>query len=183
MAAVNPALAAQEAAWSYERAQRRARLARWAARLTRSTRQLLELAEIPPACPIHGRHSAGLQRVPITQIRGTEGRGQDFDRDFNPLRAHNRERWKSIFLAWEKGIELPPAELIQVGEVYYVRDGHHRISVAKTFGQKEIWAEVTAWDVKQACSCDISQLIEEMAADGQLQAANGGQQSTDRRPQ
>ena len=86
---------------------------------------------------------AGLQVVPLRQIRGTEGRADDFDRDFNPLTDHTQARWLSVFTAWERGITLPPVELIRVGETYFVRDGHHRVSVARALGQDYIEGMVT----------------------------------------
>jgi hypothetical protein len=51
-----------------------------------------------------------------------------------------------------KGVTLPPVELIQVGDVYFVRDGHHRISVARAFGQEHVDAEVTVWEVTESLS-------------------------------
>lgn len=87
-------------------------------------------------------HHLGLRNVPIDQIRGSESRSHDFDRQFRPLKAHNRERWTSIAVARMMGAALPPVSLIQVGQVYYVRDGHHRISVARHLGQASIEAEV-----------------------------------------
>jgi hypothetical protein len=73
---------------------------------------------------------------------GSEGRVDDFDSAFNPLTAHTRDRWIGIAVARRQGTVLPPVELIQVGDVYYVRDGHHRISVAKAEGQAEIEARI-----------------------------------------
>jgi hypothetical protein len=91
------------------------------------------------------RSHAGLQLVPIAKIRGSEGRCDDFDADFRPLKSHNRDRWVSVALARSHDVALPPAELVQVNDAYFVRDGHHRISVAKLAGQLEIEAEVTVW--------------------------------------
>jgi hypothetical protein len=81
--------------------------------------------------------------VPMDQIQGSEGREHDFDLDFNPLQSHNMDRWVNVAVARQLGISLPPVELVQVGQIYFVRDGHHRISVAKALGQREIEAEVT----------------------------------------
>jgi hypothetical protein len=53
----------------------------------------------------------------------------------------------NIAAAWEMGTPLPPVKLIQIGDLYFVRDGHHRISVARAMGQEAIEAEVTAWTV------------------------------------
>jgi hypothetical protein len=90
-------------------------------------------------------HYAGEQEVALDDIRGTEGRQNDFDDRFHPLTEHSRQRWQSVARAFEAGIDLPPVELIRVGEVYFVRDGHHRISVARALGLTTIMARVTAW--------------------------------------
>jgi hypothetical protein len=71
-------------------------------------------------------------------IRGSESRSSDFDRDFNPLHDHNRRRWLNVAAARQRGKALPLVKLIQVGDVYFVRDGHHRISVARALGQRSI---------------------------------------------
>jgi len=88
-------------------------------------------------------HYAGQREVPLDQIRGTEGRSNDFDDRFHPLTDRTRQRWMSVARANEQGLSLPPVDLIQVGDVYFVRDGHHRISVARAFGQTTITARVT----------------------------------------
>ncbi len=80
--------------------------------------------------------------VPLDKIIGSEGRVQDFDHDFHPLSDHNDQRWINVAVAHRNGITLPPVDLIQVGDEYYVRDGHHRVSVAKANGQKEIEARI-----------------------------------------
>jgi len=85
--------------------------------------------------------------VPICQIRGSENRAGDFDRDFNPLRDHNQGRWQRVAEARQLGKALPPVDLVQVEELYFVRDGHHRISVAQALGQQEIEAKVVVWRV------------------------------------
>jgi hypothetical protein len=86
-------------------------------------------------------------RVPIAQIVGSQGRCGDFDRDFNPLHDHNRERWLRIAAARRRATLLPPVDLVQVGGLYFVQDGHHRISVARALGQTDIEARVTVWHV------------------------------------
>jgi len=80
-------------------------------------------------------------------IRGSEGRCQDFDADFRPLKELSRERWMAIAAAWKLGTELPPVQLVQIRDLYFVRDGHHRISVARAMRQENIDAEVTVWEV------------------------------------
>ncbi len=88
------------------------------------------------------QRTMGTVVVPLSKIVGTEGRSGDFDAEFRPLNANDRERWINIAAARLREIALPAVELIQVGEEYYVRDGHHRISVARAFGQVEIDARL-----------------------------------------
>ena len=88
-------------------------------------------------------HYAGLRDVALDDIRGTEGRQNDFDDRFHPLTDRIRQRWQSIARAYSAGKNLPPIELIQVGSDYFVRDGHHRISVARALGYTMILATVT----------------------------------------
>lgn len=102
------------------------------------SQQLLTLAHSPQlaACAL------GTVVVPLEKIVGSEGRRDDFDASFRPLKKHLSERWISIAAARRAGVVLPAVELVQDGEVYYVRDGHHRISVARALGQLEIDARV-----------------------------------------
>lgn len=85
---------------------------------------------------------SGIVTVPLNKIVGSEGRSNDFDSTFAPLAAHDRDRWAGIAVARKLGVPLPPVELIQVADEYFVRDGHHRISVANAVGQVEIEAQI-----------------------------------------
>lgn len=117
--------------------------------LTRQSRGLLDLAQVQANCTVLGQHRAGVKQVPIRQIRGSfsQGRSQDFDADFRPLNPHNKSRWLRLAVARQLGTKIPPVSLIQVGDFYFVEDGHHRISVARAWGEQEIEAEVTVWQV------------------------------------
>jgi hypothetical protein len=108
---------------------------------------LLDLREIADGSGVRASHAAGTRSVPIRQIRGSESRPGDFDRDFNPLHDVNRARWLSVARARRRGRALPPVALVQVGDVYFVRDGHHRISVAQALGQTVVEATVELWRV------------------------------------
>jgi len=99
---------------------------------------LCSLAHLPAARS--ASHSHHVNFVPLERIVGSEGRSGEFDNQFNPLKSHNQERWIGIAIARRAGVVLPPVELVQDGDEYYVRDGHHRISVAKALGQLEIEA-------------------------------------------
>ncbi len=116
--------------------------------LSGSRSELLHLGKMEADLVIRERYDAGIQTVVIDQIVGSESRTRDFDRNFRPLSKHNHERWMGIAVAVDKGITLPLIELIQVGRFYFVRDGHHRLSVARLFGQKEMEAIVTIWDTE-----------------------------------
>jgi hypothetical protein len=89
----------------------------------------------------------GTKTVLISQIRGSEGRCDDFDIDFLPRQTHSEERWLNVARARQLDAMLPPVDLIQVGRVYFVRDGHHRISVARALGQEYFEARVTVWEM------------------------------------
>ncbi len=110
--------------------------------LTRHSRQLLELDQVIAGRAVESSHSLGTRPVDIHQIRGTEGRATDFDDQFNPLKERIRDRWRRIAMAFLKGEALPAVELVEVDGIYFVRDGHHRISVAHAMGREYIDAEV-----------------------------------------
>lgn len=114
--------------------------------LTAPPRHLLDLETVRSAHAVRGSHYIGVRAVPIRQICGSEGRCTDFDASFRPLNIHNKCRWLSVAAVRLRGVSLPPVELIQVGADYFVRDGHHRISVARAMGQDYIDAEVTVWE-------------------------------------
>ena len=131
----------------YAKALNRGQWGRIRSALTGRSRQLFTMAEIDTACTVSPQRRVGIRTVAISDIRGTEGRSQDFDHDFNPLKNHNRLRWLGVARARLSGKTMPPVDLAQVGDVYFVQDGHHRISVARAIGQLDIEAEVTVWRV------------------------------------
>jgi hypothetical protein len=139
----------REALQKYRSAQLQAWLGRLQSLLTGKGRTLLNLEEVQASGTVARAHYAGSRAVPIAQIRGSEGRTRDFDSHFAPVKAHNRWRWLGITTARQRGAALPLVDLIQVGDVYYVRDGHHRISVARAYGEETIDAEVTVWELEK----------------------------------
>lgn len=86
----------------------------------------------------------GMQVVPIKLIVGSEGRYKDFDNHFFPKSHFLKARWESIDSAVLQNITLPPINLYEAGGLYFVRDGNHRVSVAKMKGQEYIDAEVVS---------------------------------------
>ena len=120
---------------------------KWKNRFSRSNQSLLELDEVIGRRP-YSQHYGGLKFVDIDQIRGTLGRkGTDFDHHFNPLTDQIRDRWVSVAKARAKNIPLDVLRLIQVGDSYFVVDGHHRISVARARGESSVDAEVTVLEI------------------------------------
>ena len=90
-----------------------------------------------------GLVSRGMQVVPIEKIMGSVGRFHDFDNAFLPTNSHLTDRWSRINNAYHKDVVLPPIKLYKVGEIYFVIDGNHRVSVAREHGAAFIDAEVT----------------------------------------
>lgn len=113
------------------------------ARLTGRRNHLKELSQLHEHNNIINFKHLGIQPVDINRIVGSENRAKDFDDHFLPLNNHNSERWIKIAELMLLNVTLPAVDLIKVNDTYYVRDGHHRISVAKHFGQKSIDANIT----------------------------------------
>jgi hypothetical protein len=86
----------------------------------------------------------GSQTVPIKLIVGSEGRYRDFNKYFLPRSEHLRNRWMRVDEAHIMEVTLPPIQLYEIGGVYFVRDGNHRVSVAKAQNVEFIDAEVTS---------------------------------------
>jgi hypothetical protein len=142
-----------EAVRSFEHAHAKSWFYRIWALVTRRSFRALDLKDICAAC-IYNRRYDGVQTVRIDQIRGSENRSDDFDIHFNPIHSRHKERWVNVARAMLGDAGVPPVELIKVHDTYFVRDGHHRISVARSLGQEEIDAVVTNWDVS---TCGTSQ--------------------------
>jgi len=113
-----------------------------AGQLFRRREKLLIYDDILRTGSYYGRHETGILSVPIDQIVGSVGRGREFDAQFYPLDEHLEQRWVSVWSARMHGLGLGPVSLYKIGEVYFVEDGHHRISVARSLGQTEIEAQV-----------------------------------------
>ena len=86
----------------------------------------------------------GMQVIPIEKIVGSEGRYIDFDNQFFPKNTFIKERWEHVDEAVIKDIILPPIKVYELGGLYFVRDGNHRVSVAKSKGVEFIDAEVVS---------------------------------------
>ena len=139
----------------FYRAQTRALLSRIAHVFSPAKEDLLPFDAARQLLKPDGEVYAGLATVPLEKIVGSEGRYRDFNRHFLPRKEHLRQRWVSVDKTHYQDITLPPVRLYEMGGVYFVRDGNHRVSVARSLGQMEIDAEVSSLQSKIAISPDM----------------------------
>jgi hypothetical protein len=133
------------------RARRRQVLSRLAQRLRRSPDDvslILPFDEVVAALGWLGERQLGLRTIRLDEIVGTVDSRRDFDRRFRPTSSRVRERWERLALAQRRGASIPPIDVYRVGDLYFVKDGHHRVSIALATGMKVIDAYVT--DVQTA---------------------------------
>lgn len=126
----------------YERARRKAWLNEVTALFTRRRNELWSFEEISRLIGTSNQTYRGMQTVPIEKVVGSVDRYEDFDREFLPAHTNTRSRWTSIDRAYYEDVVLPPVTLYKVGDVYFVKDGNHRVSVAHQKGVRYIDAEV-----------------------------------------
>ena len=105
--------------------------------------ELLSFDEVKARLRLREESYKGLQNVPLDRIVGSVGRYRDFTGTFLPKNPRMRERWSRVYAQTNSMVGTPPIELYKVDDVYFVRDGNHRVSVARQMGQKTIEAHVT----------------------------------------
>jgi hypothetical protein len=136
----------QDAHTDFSRARRRHRLADLAARLRREpddVNVILPFDEVVAALGKRGERRLGLQTISVDSIAGTVDRTREFDRSFRPTSRRVRRRWEGIAKAMRRGQEMPPIDVYRVGDLHFVIDGHHRVSVARQLDLELIDANVT----------------------------------------
>ena len=139
-------LSSLDAESDFQRARRRQVLSRLARRLRGEPDDInliLPFDEVVAAVGRTGERRLGLQTIDLTTIVGSVDRTADFDRRFRPTSNRLRERWQGINLAQRSGRGMPPITAYRVGDLHFVRDGHHRVSVALALGHNIIEADVT----------------------------------------
>ena len=135
-----------DAQFDYSRARRRQLLARLTRRLRGQPSDIgliLPFDEVIEALGRVSERSIGLQSITLDSIVGTVGRGRDFDRQFRPVSGRTRTRWERIANAQRRGKDMPPISVYRVGDMHFVRDGHHRVSVGRALRDTHIDAYVT----------------------------------------
>jgi ParB-like nuclease domain len=109
--------------------------------LTRQARGLLSMDEVLKAAGMEGRSFVGEHEIPLDRVVGSAAppaKAGDFDPGFLPIDRRLRDRWTRVYRAMVEGGELPPIDVYKLGDSYYVIDGHHRVSVARSLGRDTI---------------------------------------------
>ena len=127
----------------FRRARRRAVLHDLLARVTGHSDDLIAYDKIDPSVLITEKLERHQEEIPLDAIVGSVGRYRDFTRDFLPRKESDEDRWAHVKVAMLELGGVPPIELYRVGNVYFVLDGNHRVSVARELGWKTIAAYVT----------------------------------------
>ena len=135
----------QNALADFHRARQQAALQEIIARLRGKSTELLPYDEVSRKLKAAGRAERGLREIPLVAIVGSVGRTTDFTRSFLPRQDSDERRWAGVKAVAEDLAQasLPPIEVYQIGEAYFVLDGHHRVSVARQMGLTHIEAVVT----------------------------------------
>jgi hypothetical protein len=136
----------QDAQSDFSRARRRQALSGVARRLRREpddVNVILPFDEVVEALGWRGERRLGLEVMPLDSIVGTVDRSRDFDRSFRPTSRRVRRRWEGIATAVRRGESMPPIDVYRIGDLHFVRDGHHRVSVARALGLDTIDAYVS----------------------------------------
>jgi len=137
----------QDAQTDFSRARRRHQLASLAARLRREPDDvdlILPFDEVVAALGRRGERRLGRQVIDLDSIVGTVDRSRrEFDRSFRPTSQRVRRRWQGIATAMRRGADMPPIDVYRVGDLHFVIDGHHRVSVARQLRLEKIEANVT----------------------------------------
>lgn len=137
---------AADAQTDFLRARRERSLSRLAGAMRRGpgdVNVILPFEEVVAALGRTGERSIGLQVIGLDSIVGTVDRTADFDRRFRPTTGRVRGRWERIAQAMRRGESMPPISVFRIGDLHFVRDGHHRVSVARALGRRDIDAYVT----------------------------------------
>ena len=149
----------------FDRALLKASLHRWSNWLRRNSAHdhLPSFEEGKGALAQWTQAYRGMRVVDVEKIRGSVGRYQDFDGSFLPLKMDMANRWGRIDRAYHKGDELPAVSLYKIGDAYFVRDGNHRVSVAKYHKVATIDAEVV--ELRGQMRPDTAQRTPDMVGD------------------
>ena len=145
----------QMAIHDFQTARQRAAVQEVLARVTGKSNQLLSYEEVAEKLKLRARTERGLQNIPLDAIVGSVGRYTDFTRTFLPRHDNDQQRWAGVKTAVESGEGLPPIDVYKVGEVYFVVDGNHRVSIARQEGFTAIQARVIEFQTDIKLTPDV----------------------------
>jgi len=155
----------------FDRAKKKAFWQALFSSITGRAGQLRSFAEAVEVLQSHQTISLGLQDISLKNIVGTVSRERDFTCNFLPRTNSTvgKERWRKIYILAVTGEGFPPVEVYKIGQDYFVKDGHHRVSVARYLG----------WDTIQANVTEIfSPTIDQNSSNGQFNLGNGAELCT-----
>ena len=144
MNSVSIGLEYQRAAHDFNRARNRAILSRIQHFMNADRDNMLSFNDVKEILKPRNEIYRGMQAIPINKIVGSEGRYRDFNKYFLPRKDFLRARWERVDRAQITNVPLPAIQLYEIGGAYFVRDGNHRVSVARSQGVEDIDAEVTS---------------------------------------
>jgi nucleotide-binding universal stress UspA family protein len=151
----NVTISVTQAVQDFRSARQKATLREIIARFTGDNNELLSFNEVRQKLKAQMGHKSVLKEIPIDAIIGSVNRYQDFSRNFLPSKNINPQRWANIELANYGSHGLPPIEVYQIDQVYFVSDGNHRVSVAKQLGVTQIQAYVTEVHARVPLTADV----------------------------
>ena len=143
------------AAEDFREARRRAAMEGIIARLTGRSVELLSFEDVRRKLKVEGGAGRERRPIPLDAIVGSVGRYNDFSRSFLPKNKSDEERWTGVKTAMKKSTGLPPIEVYQIDQAYFVVDGNHRVSVARRQGAETIEAFVTVCHTKVPLGPDV----------------------------
>jgi uncharacterized membrane protein YgaE (UPF0421/DUF939 family) len=147
---------AVEARLEFEAGLREARLGGLTGLLTGQRRTMPLLADVVRAVGIESEVDRGIREIPLGHIKGSESRNLDFDVSFLPRRRRLRQRWVRLYTEIEEGQPIPPIDAYQLGNVYFVKHGHRRVSVARRLGWERIAARVVEVRTRGPVGSDLT---------------------------
>jgi nucleotide-binding universal stress UspA family protein len=144
-----------QALQDFKRARQEAALRQLLNRFSGRSDQLLAYRDLSDKLTITDTIEHGLQEIPLKAIVGSVGRADDFTRDFLPKRDSDAERWANVKAAVIDMRGWSPIDVYKIGEIYFVKDGNHRVSVARQLGNDTISAYVT--EIETRLSIDANE--------------------------
>jgi hypothetical protein len=146
---------------AFEHVYQRARIESFLRKLTGRPLHLLAFREVQERLRLRLSRQLGVREISLDKIVGSVGKPDAFTPSFLPRYRRLKERWKRVYAGAHGTLGLPPIEVYKFGEVYFIKDGHHRVSVARHLGATTMTADVTEYilDTQQPERKQIEELV------------------------